>query len=371
MGFEVHQVRKLRAKLRPRHIRTRLADGIELSYLEGWHVIAEANRIFGFDGWDRETVETMCVWTRSNGPKFSCAYMTRIRITVKAGETTIVREGSGAGEAHDASPGLAHERAAKAAETDATKRALITFGNAFGLSLYGNGSAAARRQHGRDTSKPGSADKPGFAKADGPGTCSKETGFEHQRAASGIASSGQPSGKSRGQYQTTAPAGYESDSGSPADDPRPRSLPAWPSIDPFEEAVRRANGKIDNSALTLGEPKRQRDPAHLRRVAARPCLICGRNRAQAHHLKYLQPPALGRKVSDEFTVPLCSTHHRELHSSGNERDWWQAKGIDPEPVAGKLWRENQPKIPPASNKLEVRITDAKKTGSPFSGKSGT
>ena len=111
-------------------------EGTELHYLEGWHVIAEANRIFGFDGWDRETVESKCVWTKQNGSRFSAAYVTRVRITVKAGDTSIVREGSGAGEAHEATPGLAHDRAAKAAETDATKRALMTFGNAFGLSLY-------------------------------------------------------------------------------------------------------------------------------------------------------------------------------------------------------------------------------------------
>ena len=139
MGFEVQQIRKLRAKLKPRNVRTRQSDGATLHYIEGWHVIAEANRIFGFDGWDRETVETKCVWTKQNGTRFSAAYVTRIRVTVKAGDTTIVREGSGAGEAHSASPGQAHEMAAKGAETDATKRALMTFGNAFGLSLYGGG----------------------------------------------------------------------------------------------------------------------------------------------------------------------------------------------------------------------------------------
>ena len=91
--------------------------------------------------------------------------------------------------------------------------------------------------------------------------------------------------------------------------------------------------------LTLSEPKRERDPEHLKRVALRPCLICGRNRAQAHHLTYLQPRAMGRKVSDEFTVPLCSTHHQDLHSSGSERAWWNAQGVNPEPVAAKLWEE--------------------------------
>jgi hypothetical protein len=96
-------------------------------------------------------------------------------------------------------------------------------------------------------------------------------------------------------------------------------LPPWPVIDPFEEAVRReqVRGRIDKSQLALSEPRRERDPDHLKRVASRPCLVCGRNRAQAHHLTHLQPRAIGRKVSDEFTVPLCSTHHRKLHGSGN------------------------------------------------------
>jgi hypothetical protein len=95
------------------------------------------------------------------------------------------------------------------------------------------------------------------------------------------------------------------------------------------------------SVPTLSEPRRERDPAHLKRVASRPCLVCGRNRAQAHHLTYLQPRAMGRKVSDEFTVPLCSIHHRELRSSGNEKGWWVEQGIDPEPVAKALWKERR------------------------------
>ena len=90
-------------------------------------------------------------------------------------------------------------------------------------------------------------------------------------------------------------------------------------------------------------PRRLRNPGHLRRVASRPCLVCGRNRTQAHHIKFLQPNAMGRKVSDEFTVPLCSTHHRELHASGNERQWWQGQGIDPEPVSRELWQESHAK----------------------------
>ena len=135
MSFTQNQVRKLRSKLKPQHVKTREADGITLSYLEGWHVIAEANRIFGFDGWDRETVSSQCVWKAQVNGRYCASYIAQIRIRVRAGDKVVVREGSGTGESSASSPGQAHEFAAKAAETDATKRALMTFGNAFGLSL--------------------------------------------------------------------------------------------------------------------------------------------------------------------------------------------------------------------------------------------
>jgi DNA recombination protein Rad52 len=313
MGFEVQQVRKLRAKLKPRNIRTRQSDGATLSYIEGWHVIAEANRIFGFDGWDRETVETTCVWTKQNGSRFSAAYVTRIRVTVKAGGSTIIREGSGAGEAHSASPGQAHEMAAKGAETDATKRAMMTFGNAFGLSLYG-GSGYEPPSRKASTVKA----------EDGPQTQSKKSSMP----ATPINSTAE------------GPAGQEPITATIT--PAHETAPEWATFDPLEEAARRAvaKGRIDKSALPLSEPRRLRDRNHLRHVASRPCLICGRNRTQAHHIKFLQPNAMGRKVSDEFTVPLCSTHHGELHASGNELHWWQGKGIDPEPVAMGLWQDS-------------------------------
>ncbi|MBO6725837.1 MAG: RAD52 family DNA repair protein [Rhizobiaceae bacterium] len=136
MPFDLKQERKLRAKLRDRFVRKRQAGDREISYLEGWHVIAEANRIFGFDGWDRETQESRCVYTKQNGNRFSAAYVVKVRVSVYAGDRQIVRDGSAAAEATSESPGSAHEIAIKAAETDATKRALVTFGSPFGLFLY-------------------------------------------------------------------------------------------------------------------------------------------------------------------------------------------------------------------------------------------
>jgi len=82
---------------------------------------------------------------------------------------------------------------------------------------------------------------------------------------------------------------------------------------------------------------RLRDKEHRKFIAHQPCLVCGRAPCDAHHLRFAQPSALGRKVSDEFTVPLCRTHHRKLHAVGNEVAWWKAVNIDPLPVALALW----------------------------------
>jgi len=93
--------------------------------------------------------------------------------------------------------------------------------------------------------------------------------------------------------------------------------------------------------MLLPRPARRREPQHLRYVATQPCLLCGRTPSDAHHLKFAQPRAMSRKVSDEFTVPLCRTHHRQLHDSGNEVAWWIDMDIDPLPIALDLWREFQ------------------------------
>ena len=101
------------------------------------------------------------------------------------------------------------------------------------------------------------------------------------------------------------------------------------------------NGQIDKTNLPISTPRRIRDKEHLRYVASQPCIICGRSPGQAHHLRFAQPSALGRKVSDEWTVPLCATHHRSLHSVGDEERWWKEKGIDATAHAVRLWWKTQ------------------------------
>src|SRR6516225_6845758 len=99
---------------------------------------------------------------------------------------------------------------------------------------------------------------------------------------------------------------------------------------------------IDESVLSLPASRRIRDRDHVKLVAKQPCLVCGRRPADAHHLRFAQSRTLGRKVSDEFTVPLCRGHHRELHRCGDEAAWWKKAGIDPTVPARALWLESHP-----------------------------
>ena len=118
-------------------------------------------------------------------------------------------------------------------------------------------------------------------------------------------------------------------------------------------AVQRTDGAvvIDKSVLTIAEPRRYRNKEHLRFVAQQACLVCGRKPSDPHHLRFMQPRALGSKVSDEFVAPLCRIHHRAVHRVRDERAWWKQAGIDPVEVARKLWRnsrrnEGSPRPPP-------------------------
>ena len=115
--------------------------------------------------------------------------------------------------------------------------------------------------------------------------------------------------------------------------------------------------EVDKSILAFPEPRRIRDRDHIRHVMKQPCLICGRRPSDPHHLRFAQSRALGRKVSDEFTVPLCRTHHREIHRSGNEGLWWRNTGIDPLAAARTLWLETHPLLraeaTPANNEATL------------------
>jgi DNA repair and recombination protein RAD52 len=138
MGFTDEQKKLLSDKLNAAHVKPPAQFGPKGDYLEGWHVIAEANRIFGFDGWSYEVTETKCV---SEAPRkigkgqkdgWGVTYTAKVRVIVAG----VMREDFGAGHGYDVDAGLAHESAIKEAVTDSLKRALRTFGNPFGLALY-------------------------------------------------------------------------------------------------------------------------------------------------------------------------------------------------------------------------------------------
>jgi len=373
MAFTDQQSRQLKAKLDAQHVKTRKSNGMTLHYIEGWHAIAEANRIFGHDGWDRRTLVTNCVWTGTSDQYYRAAYTAKVRIYVRAGDATIVREGSGSGEGKAATPGQAHEMALKSAETDATKRALATFGNAFGLALYDREQAGVRQRsagklpHAQPLVKgpwvirsateaiEGSFDKPAeFIKAlreamtkalDIEGLfCVWEQNvatvreLNASRANLGLEPGFAPSLVA---HLKACAVALVQPSGKATEAPSEAPSQAAAAIAPTASLRIKERPRIDKSVLTIGEPKRIRSKAHLRFVARQPCLICGRAPSHAHHVRFAQSRGLGLKVSDEFTVPLCAIHHAENHTRGDERSWWEQHKIDPLVVASALWRQGR------------------------------
>ena len=339
MGFSAKQVQMLQRSLNSRYIRTRESNGRELSYIEGWYAISEANRIFGFDRWSRETVETRCVLARDIRGSFVAVYVARVRITVHAEGATIVREGHGSGEGRGTSPGEVHDIALKAAEPDATKRALATFGKPFGLELYRKSQIAQ---------KPLLPPPPTE-------TAPVRGGF-HPDDTTPIPRPSRYYGR-----RQTPPITEHFRKISPSEQPAVMAPPVAPAIpDP-------SPGKIDKFALTLAEPRRRRDKVHLRFVASQPCLICGRHPSDPHHLRFAQPRALGIKVSDEFTVPLCRGHHRQLHQAGNEISWWKTLNTDALTVARQLWEQTHPNEEQAETQKTAHATDESPKAADFKG----
>ena len=114
--------------------------------------------------------------------------------------------------------------------------------------------------------------------------------------------------------------------------------------------------QIDKSVLGFPEPRRIRDRDHIRHIMKQACLICGRRPSDPHHLRFAQSQALGRKVSDEFTVPLCRVHHREIHRCGDEAAWWKKTGVDPTAAARALWLKTHP-LPSIIGQTDLKSQD--------------
>ena len=193
-------------------------------------------------------------------------------------------------------PGEVHDIALKAAETDATKRALATFGKPFGLELY------------RREKKPPLQHSPTLQPATASPPMQPRVGL-HPDDMTPIP---RPSHYYGRRHQNSMTELLRRDQAKTTE-----NSTAAPTLTPA--AADLAPAKIDKSQLAIAEPKRLRDKAHLKFVASQPCLVCGRQPSDPHHLRFAQPRAIGLKVSDEFTVPLCRGHHRQLHQAGNEK----------------------------------------------------
>jgi DNA recombination protein Rad52 len=351
MSFSEPQIKLLSSKLNGKHVRTRELRGRTLSYIEGWHVIAEANRIFGFDGWDRETAWAECIWAEAKREPRMCAYAARVRIRVRAGETIICREGSGVGHGSGATLGEAHESALKEAETDAMKRALATFGNLFGLALYDKEQNGVRRSS-NNKSVAGQAVAWTLLSAAGQPVSAHDNPQSFCAAMRELLAVIPSLEELQALWARNATTMIQLR----AILPDLKTAQGMHYADILEKlceqhAVRLAGlSKQEKPVADIGgpasvfllpHPRRIRDASHLQFVASLPCLVCGRTPSQAHHLKFAQPRALASKPSDEWTVPLCLLHHRALHDVGSEETWWAEQRIDATIEAQRLWHRTQ------------------------------
>jgi hypothetical protein len=328
--------------------------------LKGWHVIAEANRIFGYDAWDRRTLAAQCVWSGATGQLYAAAYTTKVRVSVRAGDMKIVREGSGTGEGKAPTPGQAHDLALKGAETDATKRALATFGNPFGLALYDREQAGVRKARTVKSSAPigpwalyspageqeASFDQPSEFAGALRKAMSEASNIEilfavWEQNVDTVRALNKHLKQDHLPKSGVAPQLVAHLKRCAIALVKPQAAGTEEVQSTSSEALNgAARQKIDKSVLTISEPKRHRSKEHLHYVAEQPCLICGRSPSHAHHIRFAQSKGLALKVSDEFTVPLCAIHHSENHATGDERKWWQNYNVEPLAVARRLWEES-------------------------------
>lgn len=262
-----------------------------------WLAISEANRIFGPQGWTRETLEMRNAANRERDGKMTSAYVARIRITILSPEGPVVRESHGCGEGKGTTPFEAHDHGIKAAELDATLRTLATFGNAFGLHRIIEAASRA--------SKAGSDNQ----------QTNKEDGAKRANGCSDL-----------------------KDASTSMKDRVPDAEPVFKA----QNTQMKGDSNLD---LMLPKLSRHRSPQHLAHVRKEPCLVCGRSPVDAHHLRFVQPRAMAKKVSDEFTVPLCRRHHDLLHRDPDERAWWESVGIDPIAIAAELWEDSRTTVP--------------------------
>ncbi len=309
MGFSPEQIGALEAKLKVRHVKARDKNGVILSYIEGWHAISEANRIFGFDGWSRETIETNCIWDGPWQNRRACSYTARVRIRVLAGHHEIIREGSGSGHGFADTAGEAHESALKEAETDATKRALTTFGNPFGLALYDKEQRGVTRRltGGAAKTKLNKTlwelfDQEGHIQSQHTDPVDYCANFRRllENAASPMALKSLWDRNENTLLILKAKCpDLKSEKGEHYADILARLFATRldtsanpPHKDDKHDLDDSTSNPQEATAPAL-VPKRIRNKDQLKFIASQPCLICGRENVEAHHILFAEPRAMG------------------------------------------------------------------------------
>ncbi|MEE2525849.1 Rad52/Rad22 family DNA repair protein [Hyphobacterium sp. HN65] len=286
-------------------------------------IIQEANRLFGPFNWSRDIIEMRNAATRERDGVITTAYVARVKVSIVSESGPIHREAHGCGEGKGTTPFEAHDRGLKAAELDATARAFATMGKALGLIV-----------------PPTSKTKPESKASE----CLSTSQNRPENAAKCL-SRGPRNEPSDGRFDPTQ---FSVANGQRVSVQQKTSRTDRPSksknkSDENEDATNPSgvSARAMEAPATRLKPLRRREPDHLRLVRSHPCLVCARQPTDAHHIRFAQPKALGRKVSDEFTVPLCRMCHDKLHRDPDEAEWWAAHKIDALSIARELWEEHQ------------------------------
>jgi hypothetical protein len=302
-GFSPEQVAALAAPLDRANVRQREQGRGKVNYLEGWQLIAEANRIFGFDGWQRQTIAVRCVAQgertigRDQKPGHGVTYTARVRVTVNAGGLpSLIRGGTGAGHGIDTDLGQAHESAIKEAETDAMKRALMTFGNPFGLALYDKqqrevtGASGVPAPAGRPAARPATAPQP--------------TG--RPEPAQG------PTPSASAQLRAASPAGQASSPRAAAPEPAQVPLPEG-TIQQLHSTLRSLPRPLLDS-LTQGFRRRFQVPESAVTIADRITLQCHHDWIEAVLVSHREV-----RLADQHREVRSADQHREVRSAEQQR----------------------------------------------------
>ena len=364
-------------------------------------MIAEANRIFGYDCWDRQTLSPRCLWRETQRGETTCFYTAKVRITVRAGDAKSCARAS---EQVPADPARQKRRM----KSPSRPRRRTRPNARWRPSAIPSGLRSTTRNNGASHGGSGIRQRPTTA-ISLPPTHEFELHYSAARterfasaetfvAATLEAARTLPTVKSVFAFWeanldnfAVLPRAAKSGDDEPMqvigsalkermrtlargerNGERQNDVPATTTARPRQVLFRKEptterNSERENDAsnqteapgqLAFPKEQRVRDKAHLAFVANEPCLVCGRRPAQAHHIRFAQPSALGLKVSDEFTVPLCNGHHDSLHHTGDERAWWARHGIlDPLKLASRLWEASRRRK--GVTKLETMASNGK------------